>query len=311
MALTDLVRPDNVEEVCNPYNSELSTGLPGVMVSGDWDEAVDQYVRAADIKAVYLNSAKGWKGTDFSFLDRLYRVEELNIIASKGEHLEAVEGMVQLRSLSLTCDTRSTIDFSLLGQLTDCYLLWWKGANSIFDASKLERLYLDGARLEDFAPLGNLSDLRYLTVANSNIADLEPLQTLHRLECLELINCRQLKQFETLGNLPGLDRLTIRGCKSLHDLGFLRSLRNLEVLILSDNDKIASLSPVSGLKKLKALAFAGNTNIEDGDLTVLTRLPQLAMLMFASRRHYSHKLVKTWNWKNFEQPDTLLEAKRG
>lgn len=308
--MTDLARPDNVEEVCNPYNSELSTGLPGVMVSGDWDEAVDQYVREAGIRAVYLNSAKGWKGTDFSFLGGLSRVEELNVIASKGEHLEAVEGMAQLRSLSLTCDTRSTIDFSTLRQLTDCYLLWWKGANSIFDAPALEHLYLDGARLEDFSPLAKLSGLRCLTVANANIADLKPLQALSGLERLELINCRQLRQFEPLGNLHGLIRLTIRGSKSLHDLAFLRSLRNLEVLILSDNDRIASLHPVSGLKKLKALAFAGNTNVEDGDLTVLTGLPKLAMLMFASRRHYSHKLVKTWNWENFDHPDTLLEAKR-
>ena len=168
--MTDLVRPDNVEEVCNPYNSELSTGLPGVMVSGDWDEAVDQYVRAADIKAVYLNSAKGWKGTDFSFLDRLYRVEELNIIASRVEHLEAIEGMAQLRSLSLTCDTRSTVDFSRLGKLTDCYVLWWKGAKSIFRASTLERLYIDGARMDDFAPLENLQGLRSLLIHLGKVA---------------------------------------------------------------------------------------------------------------------------------------------
>jgi len=41
----------------------------------------------------------------------------------------------------------------------------------------------------------------------------------------------------------------------------------------------------------------------------LEDLPELAMLMFGPRKHYSHRLVKTWSWSHFSTPDRLLEKK--
>jgi internalin A len=279
------------------------------MVSGDWDEVVEAYVKGTGVEALYFNVSKGWKGTDFSFLSRLPAVAELNIIAAKCVHLEAMEAMQNLQSLSLTCDTRSTVDFSRLKMLRQCYLLWWAGAASLFEARQLEHLYLDTMRTGDFDAIGNLERLRYLTIANAGIDDLSPLTRLKRLERLELIDCRKLTTFDALARLTTLERLTVRGSKALSSLEFVRPLEHLEVLILSDNGSIDSLRPVEALRRLKALAFAGDTNIEDGDLSVLTGLPEMAMLMFAPRRHYSHKLIKKWNWKNFDEPDTLLAKK--
>lgn len=302
-------RPGNVEDVCNPYNDENSARRRGVMVSGDWDEAVEEYIEKIDARALYVNVSKGWKGTDFRFLSRLRNIEELNLIASKCEHLEAIEEMYNLQSLSLTCDTASTVDFSRLPKLTECYLLWWPGAASIFNAVQLERAYLDGVRLKDFTPLGNLRKVRHLTIANANIENLDPLLGFDHLERLELLDCKKLSAFDVIGRLISLKRLTIRGSKALSDLSFLGSLKDLEVLILSDNGSLASLEPLRDLHRLKAVAFAGSSTIDDGDLTVLTGLERLSMLMFAPRRHYSHKLIKPWNWRNFDHPDTLLEEK--
>ena len=31
------------------------------------------------------------------------------------------------------------------------------------------------------------------------------------------------------------------------------------------------------------------------------------MLMFKGKKHYTHKLIKQWDWRNFNSPDTLLE----
>jgi hypothetical protein len=64
------------------------------------------------------------------------------------------------------------------------------------------------------------------------------------------------------------------------------------------------------LQRLRAVAFPGaRTTVADGDLGPLTELPELAMLMFGARKHYSHRLVKPWNWQNFHVPDRLLEKR--
>ena len=77
---------------------------------------------------------------------------------------------------------------------------------------------------------------------------------------------------------------------------------------LNDNRLLKSLKPLKDIKSLKAFSFTGEkTMIEDKDLSVLTTLPKLSMLMFGHRRGYSHKLVKQWDWKNYDNPDKLLE----
>ena len=304
-------KPLNIEEVCNPYNAEDSKQRTGAMVYGDWQEANYRFIDEIDARALYFNVSKGWKGTDFGFLEKLTKIEELNIIVARGENLDAIEGMSNLQSLNLTCQTKSVVDFTKLPRLEDCYLLWWPGAASIFAADALQKLYLDELRLDDFSPLQALTSLRHLIIGNSNIASAAAVGDLSQLERLELLNCRKLADFDDLSRLTSLKRLTIRGSKALTDLGFLRPLRQLEVLIVSDNGSIDSLEPVADLTGLKALAFAGSTTIADGDLGVLTALPKLSMLMFAGRRHYTHKLVKRWDWRNLDVPDKLLEVKRG
>ena len=86
-------------------------------------------------------------------------------------------------------------------------------------------------------------------------------------------------------------------------------MKNLEILNISNVGKVQSLAPLIHLKKLKALACFGDTNIVDGDLSYLEKLPQLALLGCPDRRHYTHKVIREWNWKNIDQPDILIKKK--
>ncbi|MDG2383069.1 MAG: hypothetical protein P8N76_15485 [Pirellulaceae bacterium] len=96
----------------------------------------------------------------------------------------------------------------------------------------------------------------------------------------------------------------------MSDFSFIRELPGLEILNLDDVGVMESLQPVRQLSRLRALSFAGRTTtIADGDLEPLEGCSQLAMLMFAERRHYSHKRIKRWNWVDFYEPDRLLEQK--
>jgi len=142
------------------------------------------------------------------------------------------------------------------------------------------------------------------------MTSLEAIADLSKLEKLELFGFRKLDSLNGIERLTSLRSLTLDGCSLLSDLKPLSELSNLEHLDVSGWKSITTLSPLRSLDKLRAFCFAGErTKVVDGDLSPLEDLPQLSMLMFGPRQHYSHKLVKPWRWSNFLAPAVLLERK--
>jgi len=307
MALNSSNIPGYVQVVVNPYSDKDSKNRKGIIIGGPWTDVIALFIRDNDIKAVYLNSVKGWCDTDYSFLCQLNSIEELSIISSEATGLMAIEEMVNLRELSITTSTKDKVDFTKLLKLEKCYLYWWKGAQSILECIQIKNLYLDKLKLKDYTKLTNLKYLDSLTIANCQVESIDWLKDYNNLNELVFLNCKKLNDFSPIKNCSSLKRLTISGSKLLNDLNFVKGLNNLEVLVVSDNSEINSLAPLVKIRSLKALSFAGNTVIKDGDLSVIIDLPKLSMLMFQARRHYSHKLIKKWSWKNFDTPDTLLK----
>ncbi|MCL4677477.1 MAG: hypothetical protein KJ017_02665 [Alphaproteobacteria bacterium] len=298
-----------LEIVTNPYNQKQSKNLKGLIVRGYWDDSIITFIKKNNIKALYLNSAKGWKQKNYSFLSKLNSIEELDIISSEAEGLVHIEKMNNLISLSISTNTQDIIDFSKLLNLQNCYIAWWKGAESILDCTWLRKVYLDERKIVDFSKLGRFSKLESLVLANTRIESIEFLNELNDLKELELYNCRKLLNFKPIQHCKNLKKLSIEGCSNLSNLEFIRELTSLEILNISDNSVLESLAPLKKLENLRAFSFAGNTKIKDGDLGVLDNLPKLSMLMFQPHRHYTHTLMKPWDWKNFNYPDKVLKKK--
>lgn len=268
-------------------------------------------MNGSQTKGLILNLSKGWKGRDYEFLKDLEFVEVLDVVGTEAENLAAICEMPRLAEVNLTLTKPTeTVPFSQLKTLKYAYLLWWNGAKDIVNSKSLEMLYLDKPKLKDFGVFSGLTALRSLTLANCPLSSLDWLEDHRGLEVLEFLNCRKLSDFSKIGVCADLKRLVISGSKELHDLEFLRGLSELEVLNLTDDKEIGSLSPLTFLQNLKAFTFAGSTNVVDGDLSPLVGLPKLAMLQFYERRHYSHKLIKPWSWKNLDEPDVLLAPKK-
>lgn len=293
--------------VCNPYSQKNSSNRKGLMVHGEWDERIPQFLEEKEISALYFNDCRGWRGEDFSFLQETPWINELDIISGEARGLEAIKYLCDLRNLSLECHSKSSIDFGPLTKLEKCYISFWKGANSIFQCSSLTSFYIDDYKNSVFPNIEVFPYLRSLTISNSTIKSLDFLEGAKGLIKLNLLNCRGLENFDPLSQCNSLEKLTISGSKKMADLGFLKTQRNLKILDISDNGDVLSIAPLGALKKLKAIAFDGTTNVLDGELGALCGLPKLAMLMFRPRRHYSHKLIKEWDWGNFDSPDKLLE----
>jgi len=302
---------DQLQFVINPYNNPTSENRPGAILIGNWKTEYCKTLLKKKITALYLNVAQGWQGTDLSFLKDLDMIEELQIIAPQTENLAAIENMKALQQLSITTNTRETIDFNKLEKLRSCYLYWWNNTKSVFECRNLESVYFDKLKLKDYSIITHLSKLKSLTIANCPITATDWIHELAQLNQLSLYNCKKIPTFNPISQLKNLNRLEISGYRNLGSIDFLRNLTELEILLLTDVGEITNLSPFESLTQLKAFCFAGaKTRVSDGNLSVLETLPRLAMLMFRPWKHYTHKLIKKWNWKNLNTPDRLLEKSR-
>ena len=295
---------------CNPYDRDPLDDLPGLMATGPYSEKLLARLKKARPAALYLNAARGWRCEDYGFLRELPALELLSIAAAPLKATPPIAEIAGLRSLHLDRALPQPVDLASLPALRSCALTWSAAAASLFDCRDLERLSLAGLKTKRFDRLSRLGALKALRLRGSNIGALEDLSGLRRLMHLELKVCRSLTGLEGVEALAGLRSLTLNEGHKVHDLGPLAALESLEVLNLTDCGELDSLAPLAGLRDLKAVALAGEkTTLRDGDLSPLLQLPKLSMVMFGTRRHYSHKIVKPWDWGNFDRPDRLLAPK--
>lgn len=301
-------KPKYAKDVVNPYEEKNSKRRKGLSVEGPWVDSITKYIRKNNIEALYLNYAKGWEPEDYYFLSELDTIKELNIISSNGENVHLVGEMEQLEELSISYEQDEDIDFSKLRNLRKCFLGYSYEMDTIFSLKELRELHLNELDLDDFSLISNLVNLDTLEISNSTINDLSVICSKDIKE-LSLINCKKIQDISSLKKMDSLNKLMINGSKEISSFSILSCLKSLEILALSNVGDISSISFMQELRNLKAISFSGSSNIVDGDLLPLTFLPKLSMLMFISRKHYTHKLIKQWNWDNFNIPDQLLKKK--
>ncbi|MEM1199266.1 MAG: hypothetical protein AAGI06_08165 [Pseudomonadota bacterium] len=295
----------------NPFDYDPYADMPGVEISGPWHSKMAAHLKQKGIRRVKLNALKGSLAPDFEFLSELDHLKALTLqLRDKNTGpvpLEALNDLQQFRCTHVPFS--APLNFASLSNLRSCALAWGLHMRSVLSCERLERLYLTGLKATESQGLAALSSLKSLQLAHTSLASLAPIAGLTGMERLDLMVARKLESLEPLGELTKLRCLYLAEAHKISSLEHLRPLKNLEALIMVDCGEIESLRPLAELKKLKAVCFAGaKTTIRDGDLSPLTGLEELAMLMFGSRRHYSHKLIKKWNWANYDQPDTLLKA---
>jgi hypothetical protein len=84
--------------------------------------------------------------------------------------------------------------------------------------------------------------------------------------------------------------LSLEECRSLGALDEIEPLGNLRVLNVGDCGPIESVAPLAGLKHLEYVSAWGTTQVLDGDLTPLIRLPALREVRMRDRREYQPRL---------------------
>ena len=293
----------------NPYDRDRTQNIPVAVLRSAWHPKIAPYLANKGIKGMKLHRSHGFKCENYNFLNDLGFLELLSLAPGSNNHSGPmpISKLTRLKRLSIPFRHQHLLDFTNLTKLQSCSLQWNNKVSSIFESKSLNRLQLSGLNWRYANGLSCLTTLENLELSHCGIRSFDPINKLTNLSRLSLQVCHSLENLDGIEALQNLRQLHLSEVHKITSLECLRPLKNLEALIISDARDIKSVAPLEELKNLRAVWIAGTrTNIVDGDLTPLTKLPKLGMLVLGNKRHYSHKLIKRGSWKTLHKPDTFL-----
>jgi internalin A len=264
------------------YGSQL-------VLTGPWEPRLADVMTRDGIAELYLNRELGWRGADLGFLEGLSWLRGFKILDMVIKDVGPVHHLAQLRALEISTYCKTPIDFSRFPSLECAALEWRPGSQSLFDTRTLTELWLNRYPHPRSDPFSALTGLTRLAVANSRLHEIRALRQLSRLTSLSLWNLRVLQSLAGLETLTGLQEFDLQGCRKIKRIDELAALPKLQRVSLSENGSIESLAPLQNAINLEEFFFYGSTTVDDGDLSILTRLPALKKTSFRNRRHYSHR----------------------
>ncbi len=254
-----------------------------------WEDAFIPDIVSSGAVELELNHAKGWGGSDLEFLRKLPHLRSLEVLDFRIPSVEPVHALHELRSLKILTYCKTPIRFEAFEQLEDCSMHWRSRCESLFEMRTLRSLFVYGYPKKSFEPFARLRSLESLSLAGGPFRDLDGIGNLSKLTHLRLAALTKLETLEGLQKLAHLEDLRIDGCRKFRSISPLAELRALRVLTIGDGGEIDSIRPLECLSNLEQCVFDGTTNVLDGDLGVLLRLPKLRHTAFMNRRHYSLK----------------------
>lgn len=258
------------------------------VIAAPWSEETTRFLISEKIVDLELNQAKGWRGSDLSFLAALPDLQKFKINDFTISSVEPIHFLHNLRGLEVMTYCKTELRFAEFPLLEDCGLEWRPKATSLFGCTTLKKLFVNRYKGTDTDPFAELSELESLAILNAPIKNLRGLSALKKLRSLRLANLSRLTSLagiEGLTKLEELDINTCRGFNSIEEIGHLPRLRKLH---LNNDGRIDSLKPLDKLSCLESVLFYESTDIADGDLSPLLRQKHFANVSFRNRRHYTH-----------------------
>lgn len=189
---------------------------------------------------------------DLAPLQNLLTLEQLNVTEAPLQRLTGIEQLRALKKLVVSQVPLSTLE-------------------GIEGAAKLEDVDL------------------FMT---SKLSSVKPLTKVKSLRVLSIRRARRIQDLPVLKGLTWLEKLKLENIVLPPALDFLSGLRGLRHLTLDLTAKIPSLGFLTPLKRLEVVHLDYGVTVEDGDLSLLLKLPALKHAIFFDRRHYSHSYAE-------------------
>lgn len=285
----------------NPYTGKPMDGTVA-QINGKWKDEYLKILNEKKVKHLFLNTALGWNCENYDFLCHLGFLETLVVLEEDDITIKQVESLKCLHALEIDAPNHYDIDFSVFKYLETLSCCVEKPIPSIFQCSSLKELYLDEFKMGDHHQFSQLYNLESLTIGNSNISNIDFVQSMPNLKKFVILNNRKITDFSPISTIQNLNWLELRGVSNLHSIDFLENLKELNVLLL-ECGAIESIHPIQSHQELKAISLGNQRfSIDDGDLTPIETLNNLSMLFIPNKRTYNARVNNLWNWDNYGNP---------
>jgi len=227
---------------------------------------------------------------DLSFLSEFPDLRYLEVSGEAPVNTRHLDGLENLRGLYLETPGAG-IDFGCFQHL-EVYMGGWHAEHrNLAESPELRRLHLRSFNpaSRELAPLVGMIRLDILDVTQTNLASLDGLETLEDLRYLTLAYATRLESLDRLAS-PGLEirEMYIRNAKRIRSYEPIASLNRLRRLRLTACASMESLAWTTGMQHLDFFSFV-DTDVADGDLKHLLKLPRLRYVGTLDKKHYSHK----------------------
>lgn len=237
-----------------------------------------------------------WRGlrisgiADLSFLQDFPGLLYLEIRDQRNVSTRDLAGLSNLRGLHLEMPGAG-IDFACFPLLEVFSGDWHKDNRNIIRCRELYSLstWHFNPPSRDLTEFANLPRLENLFVAQTNIATLDGLETLEDLRYLTIAYASKLESLIAMSRREcGIRELHFDKVKKITSYEPLGSLRMLRTLQLSGCAPMNNLKWTTNLSRLDFFSFV-ETNVVDGDLSPLLRLPSLRKVGTFDKKHYNYK----------------------
>lgn len=243
----------------------------------------------------YLEFLPLWVESDLD-LRLLQDIPELEVVSIHAEvplDWTPLQRLTTLKKLRLKARhfRPQPLDFCAFKSLHSADITWHSEWSSVLRCASLRRLEIEGTqKLHEF-------DFRELPrLVEVSIRECKGLKRLlfaprQRIESFAITASTALEKVEPLSILKCLKYLAIAGHSKL-DIRFVKDCRALRKLWINGMGKIPSLDFLASCKNLEYLQMLFSTNVQDGNLDILLKLPRLKAARFEDRAHYSHSVTK-------------------
>lgn len=277
-----------------------------LQIKGTWHHRFGQLIDNS-IQKIIIDAPNA--AVDLAFVADFPNLKSIGIACQSIENFDSVKKLNKLEELSVISNKSQIINFDFEANLKILSLLW----KSKFEISclpkSLEYLSIDkGSNINWKKLLENKDSLLKVELLDCDIDSADILFKLKSLRYLSLTGCKKIA-FDNVANNTSLRFIDLRETP-LKTLRWINSLKGIQIICITTAGNLDTISNINNTDSIIGLLIAGNTTIEDGNLSSLETLRNLRNCFIAGKKHYSHKSVESWNWQNFNLPKKeLLKVK--
>jgi len=248
-------------------------------------------MRREKITSLHINSYDIKGDIDLCFLNLMPELQAFSIFSEKPVDWMPIQSLKNLKKLTIRArgPKPQPLDFTRFKQLHTLRVTWHPEWESMLACKSLRGLTIENSKKIKEFDLRGLPQLKELCLTECLHLRRTICSPKQSIESLGIASCRSFQSVEPFEAIRDL-RYCVLGGNSCFEIESLGKCAGLKRLSMNGIGKIRSLTFLSNCSKLERLAMHFSTQIEDGDLTVLLKLPKLKAVSFKRYKNYTHTL---------------------